>query len=349
MQLSARTRVASLTLFWAAVLPVPFAHAEGQQHGTSDAAVEKRETRAWLTRIQDAANKRSYQGTVIVSSGGAVASSRIVHHCEGRDQFERIDALDGQPRHVVRQNDRVHTVWPQKRVAMVEQRDRLSSFPGLLQPGNEQIADFYELKASGVERVAGHEANVLTLRPRDALRYGYRLWADKESGLLLRTEVLGDRGVVLESSSFSDVVVGGHPSVDAMLQPIRKLDGYKTIHPVSVATRLDAEGWRFNAGVPGFQVVSCVKRSLDAPLRPQQAASAPRDEPLLQTVLSDGITYVTVFIEPYSADRHTRAVSTAIGATQTLMRRQGDWWITMMGDVPAPTLRLFADALERRK
>ena len=33
----------------------------------------------------------------------------------------------------------------------------------------------------------------------------------------------------------------------------------------------------------------------------------------------------------------------AIGATQTLMRRLGDWWVTVVGDVPAATLRQFAE------
>jgi sigma-E factor negative regulatory protein RseB len=31
------------------------------------------------------------------------------------------------------------------------------------------------------------------------------------------------------------------------------------------------------------------------------------------------------------------------------MNRQADAWVTLMGDVPAPTLRLFAEALEHRK
>jgi sigma-E factor negative regulatory protein RseB len=31
------------------------------------------------------------------------------------------------------------------------------------------------------------------------------------------------------------------------------------------------------------------------------------------------------------------------------MRRQGDWWVTVIGDVPAATLRQFANALEYKK
>lgn len=70
---------------------------------------------------------------------------------------------------------------------------------------------------------------------------------------------------------------------------------------------------------------------------------------VLQTIFSDGLTYVSVFIEPFDPQRHQRAMRTAVGATQTLMRRQGDWWITVVGDVPPATLLAFANALERRK
>ena len=61
------------------------------------------------------------------------------------------------------------------------------------------------------------------------------------------------------------------------------------------------------------------------------------------------MTYVSLFIEPYDARRHTQEMLTAVGATQTLMRRHGDWWVTVMGDVPSRTLNTFASGLERSK
>ena len=343
---STRARLSCLTLLCAATLPLQFAHAEGAG-GKGDPLVERRETKTWLHRIQTAANKRNYQGTVVVSSGGSVASSRIAHYCEGTDQFERIDSLDGQARHVVRQNDQIHTVWPQRRVALVERRDQMSSVPGLLQAGAERAPDFYDIRTAGQERVAGREADVLLLKPRDHYRYGYRLWADQATGLLLRSEVLGEKGRVLESAAFSEVTIGARSAVDVLLQPIRKLEGFRVLQTKSQPAKLEEEGWNLASKVPGFQLVSCVKRPVGGMLR-EQSAAADAEPRLLQAVFSDGISYVTVFIEPYNAERHSRAMHTAIGATQTLMRRHADWWITLMGDVPAPTLRLFADALERR-
>jgi sigma-E factor negative regulatory protein RseB len=38
-----------------------------------------------------------------------------------------------------------------------------------------------------------------------------------------------------------------------------------------------------------------------------------------------------------------------MGATHAIVQRRGDWWITVVGDVPPSTLRQFAQALERHK
>jgi sigma-E factor negative regulatory protein RseB len=324
-----------------------YAPQSGAQSPSGQPPAEPREVRSWLMRIHEAASHQNFQGTFIVSAGGSVSSARIAHYCEGNNQFERIDSLDGQTRSVFRYNDVVHTLWPQHRVAQVEQRDLLTSFPALLQVGDDRIADFYEVRAQGGERVAGYEANVLQLRPRDMLRFGYRLWAEKASGLLLRADVLGERGQILETSAFSDVAIGVKSRPDMVLQPMKKLDGYRIVRPVLTPTRLEVEGWSLRHGVPGFRQVSSIKRPLDGPGEGEPAATgAPQ---VLQTIFSDGLTYVSVFIEPFIPERHSNETHTVIGATQTLMQRRGDWWITVVGDVPTVTLRSFAGGLERKK
>ena len=304
------------------------------------------EMRAWLLRIHDAASRRNFQGTFVVSGGGNVASARIAHFCEGSNQYERIESLDGRQRRVYRHNDVVHTVWPGSHVTMIERRGMLSSFPALLQAGDDGIADWYEVRAEGSERVAGHEANVLAIRARDGLRYGYRLWADRASGLLLRAEVVGERGDILETSAFSDVVIGIRPQPESVLSAMRKLEGQRVVRPILTPTRLEAEGWTMSRLAPGFRAVNCVSRQIDSP------GDASGDSPtpaVIQSIYSDGLTYVSVFIEPFRPTRHSKPMFAAIGATSTLAQRHGDWWVTIVGDTPPATLKMFAAALERRK
>jgi sigma-E factor negative regulatory protein RseB len=225
----------------------------------------------------------------------------------------------------------------------VEQRDPVVPFPSLLRGGESGLAEHYELRLLGMDRVAGHEAQILVLQPRDGHRFGQKLWAEKGSGLLLRADILGARGEVLESASFSELVLGIRTQRETVLGPMKKLDGWRLLRRVHARTRLEDEGWSLPSPVAGFREISCLKRVL------QPGGEREDEGNVLQVIFSDGLTHVSVFIEPFSPERHQRPMHASVGATHTLMRRQGDWWITVVGDVPVPTLKMFAAALERRR
>lgn len=319
----------------------------GVQAGPSEAALDKAEVRQWLLRMHEAAQQRNFQGTFVVSSGAQVASSRIAHYCDGSNQFERIESLDGQARRVYRHNSVVHTLWPDSRFAIVETRETLNTFPALLRNDGDRLVEHYEMFRQPPERVAGHEAQVMLLKPRDAYRFGYRLWSEKLSGLLLRAEVLADSGEVLESSAFSEVAIGVKPQPELVLQAMRKLDGYR-VEPLFMSkTRHESEGWHYRQRVPGFRHVSTVKRVMESS-GPDSAQPPHPGRQLLQTIFSDGLAHLSIFVEPYNPAVHRKEMLVGLGATHTLTQRHGDWWITAVGEVPALTLRTFVQGLERK-
>lgn len=322
--------------------------------GSAQEAASLAEARAWLTRIQDAARLANYQGTMVFSSAAGLSSSRVWRFGVGDQIYERLEALDGRQHQMVRHNDLVHTLWPQSRVAVVEKRETLAAWGTTPQSVDPQALEQYRLKREGVARIAGREAVVLLMEPLDGLRYGQRLWADLATGLMLRADILGPnpmpeapvvrgdgppRGVI-ESSAFTEVEIGVKPQPEAVLSATRKLDGYRFVRPQQRRTTLEAEGWDLARPVPGFRLAGCVQRGLH---------TGPGVSPVLQSVFSDGLTHVSVFVEPYRADSHPEEMRAQQGATATLMSRRGEHWFTVVGDVPPATLGRFVDALERRR
>jgi sigma-E factor negative regulatory protein RseB len=329
---------------WLVCLPLglaPMAQASEAASGAASLA----EARVWLTRIHNAAVSANYQGTMVFSSvGGVLSSSRVWHFFAGEQTYERLDALDGRQQHIVRHNDTVHTLWPQSRVAVLERRETLAAWSTTPQSVDPQALEQYELRREGLTRVAGREAVVLLLEPRESLRYAQRLWADLVSGLMLRADVLGPangamRGV-LESTAFSEVDIGVQPQPELVLQVMRRLEGYRVLRPQQQRTTLEAEGWVLARPVAGFRHAGCMRRSMEG---------AGREGPVLQSVFSDGLTHVSLFVEPYKAEHHRNEMRAQQGATATLMQRRGEYWVTVVGDVPPATLKLFAEALERRR
>lgn len=299
------------------------------------------DVRSWMARLEHAAGALNYQGTLVSSAGGVVSSSRVVHYIEGKQHYERIEALDGEARLVLRHNGITQTLWPRTRLAVIEHRLAMPGFPGL-PPGTSD--DVYEVRMLGSERMAGYEAQVLMFKPRDAHRFAQRLWAERSSGLLLRADVLGERGQVIESASFSELTIGAKPNSKLVPQAMRKLDGFRIVRPAATRTSLEAEGWSLARPVAGFQLIGCMRRDLGALEEPSAAGG----NQVLMAVFSDGLTHVSVFVEPFDAQRH-KPVATSLGATHTVMSRSGNWWVTAMGDVPMATVELFSSALVRHR
>ncbi len=306
---------------------------------TPVAAPGERSISEWLQRMHEASRRRAYIGTLVVSSDGAMSSARVWHICDGRQQMERVEALTGTPRSTFRRNDEVITFSPQSRVAVVEKRESLGLFPQLLKSPDAAIEQFYGASMQGSERVAGFEADVVQLQPRDGWRFGYRIWSEKKTGLMVKLQTLDGQGRVLEQVAFSELQLDVPVSMDKLKRMMGATDGYRLEKPALVKTTPQAEGWKLAQEVPGFRSMSCYRRP------------APAGGDALQWVFSDGLATVSVFIEPYDPRRHAQEGQQAMGATHALVQRGrgtgAAWWLTLVGEVPPQTLQAFAQGLER--
>ncbi len=301
----------------------------------------ERSINEWLERMHQASGQRNYVGTLVVSSNtGAMASARIWHACEGDQQVERVDSLTGAPRSTFRRNEEVITFLPQARVARTERRETPDLFPALLKPSETAIPDFYAVRRIGGDRVAGFETDVVQLAPKDTLRFGYRIWSEKKTGLVVKLQTLDLDGRVLEQAAFSELQLDAPVRADKLNQMMAATDGWRVEKSEAVKTNASSEGWQLKGDVPGFKPVSCYKRP---------TAAAPVAEGGMQWIFSDGLASVSLFVEAYDRRRHVHEGLFSSGATQTLTRRVQDWWLTAVGEVPPQTLRAFAQNLERRK
>ncbi|MGE4242784.1 MucB/RseB C-terminal domain-containing protein [Ramlibacter sp.] len=325
-----------LLVLWAGGV-VGLAAAQGTgKHGTARGAEPRERTVSeWLMRMHEASRSRNYVGTFVVSSGvGALASARIWHACKGDLQMERVESLTGTPRSTFRRDDEVLTFLPEQRVVRSERRESLGLFPDTLRAPDSGIGEFYAARRTGGERVAGFDADVVNLAPKDALRFGYRIWSEKKSGLVLKTQTLDGDGNVLEQAAFSELQLDAPVRIERLAQMMAVPEGWRVEKPDAHKTTPAAEGWQLKAPVAGYKPMSCYKR-------PAEGA--------MQWIFSDGLASLSLFVETYDPKRHTQEGVFASGATHTLFQRVQDWWLTAVGEVPPQTLKAFAQNLERRR
>ena len=298
----------------------------------------------WLSHIHEGSRRRTYVGTFVVSVGDYMSSARIWHVCDGAQQVERVDTLTGTPRSTLRRDNEVMTFWPDTRVAVSERRAGMGAFPNWVESANSDIDQFYEVRRLGTTRVAGYDSEVVLMRPIDKHRFGYRVWSEKKSGLIVKLQTLDTTGDVLEQSAFSELALNAPVSVRALTQMMGDTTGYRVQKPSLVKTSDVAEGWSMSKTVPGFKSMNCFNRTLIA-----NSGDEVSREQVFQWVFSDGLASVSLFVGVFDPARHSQSGAYAIGATHTLTRRIGKWWVTAVGEVPETTLDSFVSGLERRK
>jgi len=318
------------------------AHAENE-----DASTEKREAQSWLKKVQAAAQSLNYSGTFVYQQASQMRTSRITHVLDGKNEIEKLEILDGKPREYIRNNEEVIFYVPEAKTLLVEKRITHDIFPAILPANPSVLSESYEVRKDATGRVAGHDCQVIVLEPKDKLRYGYKLWADKSTGLLLRAQTLNEKREVVEQISFTQIAIG---NIDrSSVKPgFSNTSGWHVEN--ATMSQASLSGWTVKSLPPGFKKIREVKRLIsDTPATGGAAAGMQASAPLnrrevSQMVFSDGLAAISVFIEPGSQSRTEGSMQQ--GAMHIIGKRYGDFWLTIVGEVPYAAIRQVADSIE---
>ncbi len=312
---------------------------------TGDDAQNRREAQALLKKIQSAASRNSYSGTFVYQQGNQFRTSRITHVKSGRNEYEKLEVLDGNLREYIRTNDTIVSYVPDTKTLLVEKRARQEVFPALPNANPSRLSDHYRLSKGNSGRVAGYRTQTILLEPLDKLRYGYRLWAEERSGLLLRAQTLDEKGRMVEQISFTQIEIG-NISRQRTRSSINSTKGWDVENVTMQAADLSA--WSVKEMPPGFRKIREVRRVMsDGQSEGTTANGSSGNREVAQMVYSDGLAAISIFIEPGSASR-TEGYLTQ-GAMNIAGKRQGDFWLTIIGEVPAGVIKQVANSIEFKK
>jgi len=289
----------------------------------------------WLTRINEAARRLDYDGVFVYLRSGQLETLRIIHKVENGHRRERLVSLTGTPREVIRNDHMVLCYLPDQASVVAEHRKTgAHGFPAVLPERLAIMERYYRIRLDGHGRVAGRDARRVIIEPRDRLRYGYRLWADRQTGLLLRSDLLDPRGAMLEQVMFTHILIGrGVSSAD--LKPQTRARGYRWHRePLASSKSPPPARWAVQPLPPGFHQVNRVFRR--TPIRKAEVE---------QLVFSDGLATISLFVEAMP-NRGAIKGPSAMGAVHAYGRKIDGHQVTVVGEVPAETVRLFAGALQ---
>lgn len=293
---------------------------------------------AWLMKMNEAPRRLDFEGTFVYQRGAQLDAMRIVHKAEKGTTRERLVSLNGAAREIVRTEREVLCYLPDENSVVVEHR-KLDArhFPSVLPERLAELGTHYTFRLGDRARVAGRVAQLVTIHPRDAYRYGYRLWADRDTGLLLKTELLDPRGRALEQFMFTQLRIGAVPA--QALQPENLGKGWVWYREDRAPPAAPAQRWGAAQLPGGFKLSHQVMRRIPM-----------RNKTVEHLVYSDGLATVSLFVEALAEQEPPgiRGLS-HMGAVHAYGARVNGHQVTVVGEVPAETVALIAKSVARAR
>ncbi|RON60852.1 MucB/RseB C-terminal domain-containing protein [Pseudomonas fluorescens] len=291
------------------------------------------EAQDWLTRLGQAEQQQSFHGTFVYERNGSFSTHNIWHRVQNGQVRERLLQLDGSAQEVVRIDGRTQCVSGTL-IAGLGDSPNTNARP--LDP--QKLKSWYDLAVIGKSRVAGRDAVIVSLTPRDQHRYGFELHLDKKTGLPLKSLLLNEKGQLLERFQFTSLNTDDMPSdkdllADADCKAI-SLDSDKT------SALKTTQVWHSDWLPPGFELTSSTSHK-----DPETKAQ------VNSLMYDDGLARFSVFLEPLNGATVTDT-RTQLGPTVAVSRRlttpEGEMMVTVVGEIPIGTAERIALSMRKK-
>lgn len=292
---------------------------------------------ALIDDMTKASRELNYDGVFVYTRGKQIDTMRIIHKSNGEGFSERLVSLTGHAREVIRDKDQVKCFFPENKAVVVE-KSRLGKLVSAYIPSPiKSISEYYIFELAGEDRIAGLDAWIVNVRPVDKYRYGYQLWIDKTSRLLLKSELKNQLGLTLEQIMFAQLEV--HENIDnALLEPSvsgKDFTWYHNTSNIELDKKENGKKWKVTWMPSGF---SMSKHSKEPMITSHM--------PVEHLIYTDGLAMVSVYVEKLNRQPNMVAGPSSFGGVNTYAIYSAGYQITAVGEVPKSTVKLMADSVK---
>ncbi len=282
------------------------------------AVVSADEAQDWLSRMTEASRELSFRGAFVYERTGSFTTHQIWRSAGSDGVTERLVQSDGPAQEWLRRDGRL--VCSSTAGTGLNPHEASQPVDEL-----ELLLASYAPRVIGATRVAARPVTVLAVEPRDAHRYAYELYLDSETGLLLKSLMLGDRGTLMERFQFAWLEMGSMS--DGLLET--DTDCVPMERARAGGDRV-GDAWQ-PAWVPqGFRMQS------------EASETAPgSNTPTLSRTYTDGLARFSLFVDKLDDMQRAEDVRAQVGPTVAVSRKltmpDGAFLATLVGEIPAAT------------
>ncbi|MBU2865097.1 MucB/RseB C-terminal domain-containing protein [Reinekea forsetii] len=284
----------------------------------------------WLEKMRLSVQQLNYRGEFMHRRGDDTQVFSIVHRFTEGTATELLRQLDGHMIEVLRQGEKLTCYFPEGTESAAEHPVPAAPFSQLSEMGLEQISLAYTASEVGEDRVAGYMANIIKLTS-DQWRYEYRFWLEKETHMLLQSEIIDSRGKVLEQFRFTRLELNVTLSNQELRPKIEQPALVQSSQVNHQSNQVKSDKVTLTWVPSGFLVNHS-----------QTMASANGWTEKIS--YSDGLTSFSVFVDSQGL-ASSQSTMAKMGATTAIMVSRDKLGVTVVGEIPEQTAMKLAQSV----
>ncbi len=285
----------------------------------------------WLQRLQSLISSANYQVSFVQTTVGKETVPYLWRHgvLDDGTEVEQLNLQNGPGRELIRVDGIVSVFEPDTQPYSIRSRFINGPIPNILLHNPQKLLESYEFVLVGRARVAGRSAQQIRIVSRDNTRFGYQLWLDEESGMLLKLNMLDLQGALLEQIQISAFSVMASPS-----PYFARINPSSLPEPIMMASSQSrAHGWEVNYLPVGMKEVKRDTRRL-----------ALTGQVVEYKMYSDGLVDVSVYVQPIE-DALGGDIALRNEVSTFLTLKAGKAQVTVLGEIPLQTAKAIATSI----
>lgn len=307
----------------------------------------------WLRAMINATQNVSYRGLLKYQQGqeGPTVFKVTSGIIEGR-RLDRLVHLGKQYREIIRHGSDLIFILNSgdELFNQFSARNSFELFNQSFTKMFSNLPDYYQARIGSVSNLGKHELLEVQIVPEDSDRYGYKLWLDTESGLLLKFEISGPEKDSLESFAFVDIEIN-------VSLGIEDLKAHPSKNQIKLQMKVDetpVEQEIAKSNAPIFWYPTWLPSGFSVATENGQNAL---DEVMLQNMsYSDGLAVFSIYVEKLPGELATGIASDYVGnvgGTVTVVRQVQDsdsisYMVMVVGEIPEITALQVAQSVAHR-
>ena len=300
-------------------------------NASASEALKQEPASKWLDSLSNSLRTLNFTTSFVVVKNNKAEPYHWYHGVNDEGvELEIFSSLNGPRKDILRHGEIVSYIAPDLPPYSINSEQAVSPIPSILRQDHRSLDKNYNVVSVGKSRVLGRSAQLIRIESKDDYRYGYWVWLDQHSTLLLKIAIVSEQGNILEQIQFT------HLEISADLnENLTKLESTQLPEVIEFPQSFyeNKPAWEVQWLPEGFNYIRSNKHRISLTKTPVEFM-----------LFSDGLVDISVYVNT-SAQQERNAEHVNDGATLALNQVNNGIEISVVGKIPASTAQAIANSI----